>query len=192
MTIIKPIKAGRQPVDLVALNSNLETFFQLNYKNYEIMFCFEARDDPAVEVVRKLMSAYPNITAKVLTGVDEVGVNPKINNMLKGYNQSRHPYIWICDQGIRVKKDVLIEMVVLIEQNKRIGLGRSLSYICYTKCQSSASTTVYTSATPKVGTRECNGANLFRFATRPNSNLRPFDGTSLHNWNVESNSEGGS
>ena len=131
VTIIKPIKAGRQPVDLVALNSNLETFFQLNYKNYEIMFCFEGRDDPAVEVVRKLMSAYPNITAKVLTGVDDVGVNPKINNMLKGYNQSRHPYIWICDQGIRVKKDVLIEMVVLIEQNKRIGLGRSILLIFY-------------------------------------------------------------
>ena len=131
VTIIKPIKAGRQPVDLVALNSNLETFFQLNYKNYEIMFCFEGRDDPAVEVVRKLMSAYPNITAKVLTGVDDVGVNPKINNMLKGYNQSRHPYIWICDQGIRVKKDVLIEMVVLIEQNKKIGLGRSILLILY-------------------------------------------------------------
>lgn len=126
VTIIKPIKADK--VDLVALASNLETFFQLNYKNYEINFCFEATDDPAVEIVKKLKSLYPHINAQILTGIDDVGVNPKINNMLKGYVQSNHPYVWICDQGIRVKKDVLIEMIVLIEQNKRIGLVHQLPF----------------------------------------------------------------
>ena len=109
--------------------SNVETFFQLNYGNYEIHFCFETQDDPAVPLVHKLMQSYPEINAKVLIGIDDAGVNPKINNMLKGYVASKQPYVWICDQGIRVKKDVLIEMIVLIEQNKRIGLGEFLIII---------------------------------------------------------------
>jgi len=128
VTIIKPIKATHAKVDLAALISNVETFFQLNYGNYEIHFCFETVEDPAVDMIRKLMQSYPDINAKVLVGIDEAGVNPKINNMLKGYKASTQPYVWICDQGIRVKKDVLIEMVVLIEQNKRIGLVHQLPF----------------------------------------------------------------
>ena len=38
-------------------------FFQ-----YEILFCIQEVDDPAHEVVDRLMSKHPNIEAKVVTG----------------------------------------------------------------------------------------------------------------------------
>ena len=36
----------------------------------------------------------------VCTGGEQLGVNPKINNMLPGYRNARFNLIWICDSGI--------------------------------------------------------------------------------------------
>ena len=45
--------------------------------------------------------------------------------MQKGYTAANptNEFIWICDAGIRVEKDVLTEMVSLITSNDKIGLG---------------------------------------------------------------------
>ena len=35
---------------------------------YEILFCIQDKDDPANEVVNRLMAEHPNIEAKIVTG----------------------------------------------------------------------------------------------------------------------------
>ena len=53
VSILKPL-AGLDP----DLESNLRTFFEQDYTDFEILFAVRRRDDPAVEVVEKLRSEY--------------------------------------------------------------------------------------------------------------------------------------
>jgi ceramide glucosyltransferase len=129
VTILKPIKTIDSN-ELGSLKTNLETFFRLSYTNYEIIFCIPSKEDLSISIIRKLIQANPNVKAKLLIGFQDVGVNPKICNMQKGYTAANpsNELIWICDAGIRVEKDVLTEMVSLITSNEKIGLVHQLPF----------------------------------------------------------------
>lgn len=129
VTILKPIKTkGNHELD--SLKSNLESFFHLAYTNYEILFCVPSKEDPSASIIRNLIQLNPHIKAKLLIGFEDVGVNPKICNMQKGYvaANASHKYIWICDAGIQADKNVLTEMVSLILTNENIGLVHQLPF----------------------------------------------------------------
>lgn len=99
------------------LQQNLETFFTMEYPTYELLFCIEDKEDPAVTVVHNLMEKYPNIQAHLFIGGTNVGVNPKINNLNQGYEQARYDLIMISDSGIRMKEDTLLDMVQHMKEN---------------------------------------------------------------------------
>src|SRR5689334_2154997 len=64
ISILKPL-AGLDD----NLESNLQTFFEQDYPNYEILFAVQAAEDPAVEIVKKLQQQYPAVpTQLVITG----------------------------------------------------------------------------------------------------------------------------
>jgi len=46
----------------------LKTIHFQFFLQYEIIFCIQEVDDPAHEVVRRLMNKHPNIEASVVTG----------------------------------------------------------------------------------------------------------------------------
>lgn len=123
VTILKPLM-GVDP----HLVSNLETFFTMNYPLYEIHFCIEDENDPAVDVAIKLQERFPNVTAKIFTGGSNIGVNPKINNMHNGYTNGNHPLILISDSGIRMKEDTLLDMVNHMKDD--VGLVHQLPFTC--------------------------------------------------------------
>ena len=41
------------------------------FLQYEILFCIQEMNDPAHDVVRRLMSKYPNIESRIITGYEE-------------------------------------------------------------------------------------------------------------------------
>ncbi|CAF89891.1 unnamed protein product, partial [Tetraodon nigroviridis] len=98
VSLLKPLK-GVDP----NLMSNLETFFTLDYPKYEILLCVQDQDDPAIEVCKKLLAKYPGVDARLFIGGKKVGINPKINNLMPGYEGARYNLVWICDSGIRVR-----------------------------------------------------------------------------------------
>lgn len=106
VSIIKPL-TGVDP----NLPANLETFFELDYPLYEILFCVEDERDPAAMLVNGLLRKHPRVEARLFIGGAPVGVNPKINNMQPAYLAARHPFVLISDAGIRMKRDALLDMV---------------------------------------------------------------------------------
>lgn len=112
VSILKPLM-GVDP----NLQQNLESFFTMNYPIYELLFCIEDKNDPAVEVVLNLKEKYPFIDAQLFLGGSDVGVNPKINNMNPGYEVAKNEYIMISDSGIRMKEDTLLDMVYHMTAN---------------------------------------------------------------------------
>ncbi|KAJ7414718.1 hypothetical protein BTVI_40416 [Pitangus sulphuratus] len=115
VSLLKPLKG----VDPNLIN-NLETFFELDYpKVYH--------DDPAIDVCKKLLGKYPNVDARLFIGGKKVGINPKINNLMPGYEVAKYDLIWICDSGIRVTPDTLTDMAN--QMTEKVGLVHGLPYV---------------------------------------------------------------
>uniref|UniRef100_A0AAX7T2Q3 ceramide glucosyltransferase n=1 Tax=Astatotilapia calliptera TaxID=8154 RepID=A0AAX7T2Q3_ASTCA len=122
VSLLKPLK-GVDP----NLISNLETFFTLDYPKFEILLCIQDQDDPAVDVCKKLLGKYPNVDARLFIGGKKVGINPKINNLMPGYEGAKYGLVWICDSGIRVKPDTLTDMTN--QMTEKVGLVHGLPYV---------------------------------------------------------------
>ncbi|XP_005106100.2 ceramide glucosyltransferase-B [Aplysia californica] len=125
VSVIKPLTG----VD-VNLKSNLESCFNQCYPNYELLFCVQDDNDPAILVVKSLIESYPKVDAKLFIGQKDVGPNGKINNMVSGYEAAKYDLIIISDTGIKMTPNSIYDMVWSLEPD--VGLVLQMPY-CATR-----------------------------------------------------------
>ncbi|KIY45783.1 hypothetical protein FISHEDRAFT_66827 [Fistulina hepatica ATCC 64428] len=106
VSILRPLKG----LD-TNLYENLESSFTQDYPNYEILLCVDNENDQALSVVRDLIAKYPRVNAKIVISTEEVGVNPKINNLLQPYRQAANDILWVIDSNIIVEPGTLARSV---------------------------------------------------------------------------------
>eukprot|EP00092_Neocalanus_flemingeri_P005777 GFUD01006219.1.p1 GENE.GFUD01006219.1~~GFUD01006219.1.p1 ORF type:complete len:429 (+),score=27.92 GFUD01006219.1:820-2106(+) len=124
VSIIKPL-CGTD----THLFQNLETFFTLQYKKYELLFCIQDLEDSiSYMYVKSLIEKYPDVEVRVFRGGENVGVNPKINNMIPAYKASKYSLLLVSDSGIKMKEDTLSDMVLAMKEN--VGLVHQMPYTC--------------------------------------------------------------
>ncbi|KAL4236872.1 hypothetical protein ACF0H5_005257 [Mactra antiquata] len=126
ISILKPL-VGIDP----NLFENLETFFNMKYPAYELLFCIQDEFDASRMIVQSLMDKYPAVDAKMFLGGKNVGINPKINNMAIGYEAAKFDLVMISDSGIKMNEDTLIDMAV--HMTSKVGLVHQMPYICTRK-----------------------------------------------------------
>ncbi|KAJ8285465.1 hypothetical protein GJAV_G00027110 [Gymnothorax javanicus] len=97
------------------------------FQQYEILLCIQDHDDPAVDVCKKLLGKYPDVDARLFIGGKKVGINPKINNLMPGYEGAKYNLVWICDSGIQVKSDTLTDLTN--QMTEKVGLVHGLPYV---------------------------------------------------------------
>ncbi|TPX57498.1 hypothetical protein SpCBS45565_g08198 [Spizellomyces sp. 'palustris'] len=97
VTVLRPLKG----VDC-NLFDNLSSSFRQDYPLYELIFSVADQNDPAIEIVNELMTQYPEVDAKLIIGDVDVDVNPKVNNMLRGYQGAKYDIIWILDSNVHI------------------------------------------------------------------------------------------
>ena len=102
VTILRPI-CGREN----HLDETLQSAFRLDWPDYEVIFCVASPDDPAIAVSRKCMADHPGIRARLLIGEDVFSVNPKMNNVIKGWRSATHDWIVIADSNVLMPEDYL-------------------------------------------------------------------------------------
>ncbi len=85
----------------------LRSSFMLTHPEHEVLFCAASESDPAVRIVRRLMEAHPRVQASLLIGDDRISANPKLNNMLKGWQAARHAWIVFADSNLMLPPDYL-------------------------------------------------------------------------------------
>lgn len=106
VSILKPLKGVDD-----GLEKNLESFFLLDYPNYEILFSVSNPEDPAVALVKDLQKKYPIVSTKLLCEPENLGPNPKVNNLVSAYQKAQYDTVLISDSNIRAKKDYLKNLV---------------------------------------------------------------------------------
>ena len=116
ITILKPIKGIDDQ-----LETNLISFFKLDYPDYEIIFGLHSYDDPALKIVKKLSEKFPNINTKIIISSFKIGLNPKINNLYNMYHKAKNNLILISDSNTRVGTKFL-KLLANEFEDKNVGL----------------------------------------------------------------------
>jgi len=106
VTILKPLH-GMEPM----LERNLESFFRQDYPQFEIIFGARHHDDPALKVVDKLRSAYPDVKASIVLSGEPEYPNAKVFAMEKMVAAATGSYFVITDSDVCVQPDCVKEVI---------------------------------------------------------------------------------
>jgi ceramide glucosyltransferase len=106
VSILKPLR-GLDPDAFRSLSS----FFHQDYPDYEVIFGLESPDDPALAVVRRIMSDHPETPARIVFYTAPAEGSPKVASLAHAALSSRHPLLLVSDADIRVGPQHLRAMV---------------------------------------------------------------------------------
>jgi hopanoid biosynthesis associated glycosyl transferase protein HpnI len=107
VTVIKPLKGAEGP-----LYENLASFCRQEYPCYQLVFCLQSADDPALAAVTRLKREFPDVDMEVVVSKNRIGYNPKVNNMANGYAFAKYDLLLLSDSDVYARPDLLRRMVV--------------------------------------------------------------------------------
>ncbi len=107
------------------LFDNLASFCEQDYPAYEVLFCLQDANDPAYKVAKKVKDKYPGRDITLVVEKCGLGLNPKVNNLIPGYRQARHPLVLISDSNVLVDPGYLRE-ITRHTADPAVGLVSSL------------------------------------------------------------------
>jgi ceramide glucosyltransferase len=87
--------------------ATLRSAFQLDYPDYEVIMCCASAGDPVIPLARQLMAAHPHISSRLIIGDEPVSENPKLNNVVKGWECAAHDWIVLADSNVLMPPDYL-------------------------------------------------------------------------------------
>ncbi|TGO37992.1 hypothetical protein BHYA_0084g00230 [Botrytis hyacinthi] len=111
ITILRPVK-GLEPQLYECLAATFRQTYPAN--KLTIYFCVGSSTDPAFPVLQRLLADFPEFDAKIfieeedpnLSGhggeIGNLGPNPKIRNMSRGYREAKGDIVWILDCNVWV------------------------------------------------------------------------------------------
>jgi ceramide glucosyltransferase len=87
--------------------ATLRSGFELDYPNYELIFCAATANDPVVPLVRQLIEEYAEVPAQLLIGNETISDNPKLNNVCKGWRAAAHDWLVMADSNVLMPPDYI-------------------------------------------------------------------------------------
>ncbi len=116
VSVIKPV-CGLEPL----LEQNLESFFQQDYPEFELIFGARTADDPAIAVVEQLRRRYPRVRVRYVFSGEPIWPNPRVYSEHQMIAAAEYDLLVIGDSDVRVAPDYL-RNIVLPLRDPRVGL----------------------------------------------------------------------
>lgn len=116
VSILKPLSGLDDEIE-----RNLESFFGLEYPDYEVVFSFASRSDPAFPVARRVADRHPEIASIFVVDAREPGGNSKVNRLSAGLRHARFRHILMADGNVRVHADFLARAISFFS-DRSVGL----------------------------------------------------------------------
>jgi ceramide glucosyltransferase len=108
VSVLKPLH-GTEP----GMERNLESFFEQDYPEFELLFCARQESDEGLKLARRVGERYPQVTARYVTcGEPEPQFhNAKVYSLAKLDSVARYELFITSDADVRVSRDYLRRMV---------------------------------------------------------------------------------
>jgi len=102
ISLVRPL-CGLEPFSA----DTLEASFNIDWPEYEVLFCVADADDPIISMTQAAMVRHPHVPARLLIGAERLGTNPKLNNMASGWRAARYDIILFTDSNLLAGTDYL-------------------------------------------------------------------------------------
>src|SRR5215831_9318146 len=106
VSLLKPV----HDVDFASYE-NFKSFCTLDYPEFEILFCVNEMNDPAVPMIERLKREFPGRRIEVFSGAEQIGSNRKVNNLMLLTREARYEIFVQSDGDVRVGSNYLREVV---------------------------------------------------------------------------------
>jgi len=106
VTILKPVH-GMEP----SLAENLESFFQQDYPEFEIIIGARDADNAALRIADEVRRRYPNIKSSIVLSGPPLWPNAKVFSLEKMTATTAHDYLVISDSDVRVSPKFLRNVI---------------------------------------------------------------------------------
>jgi ceramide glucosyltransferase len=113
VSLLKPLD-GSEP----NLEAHIESFFNQNYPDFEILFCARSAADAGLEIARRVSARYPHIPARFLSTGDETYINAKVSSLELMDAAARHDIFIISDSDVRVAPNYIREVIAPFADEK--------------------------------------------------------------------------
>jgi ceramide glucosyltransferase len=106
VTVLKPLRGVDD-----ALEANLESFLRLSYPAVDFIFATRSPDDPALDVVRRIVARHPRAKVRILDDCEGSASNPKVLLLEAMLPYARGEFLLISDSNVRAERDDLQSLV---------------------------------------------------------------------------------
>jgi ceramide glucosyltransferase len=116
VSLLKPLHGAES-----GLREYLEGFFQLDYPEYEILFCARHEADPGLIIAQELARKYSHVPVRLLTSGEPPWPNARCFSLNEMKAVARHDILVITDSDVRVQPGYL-QSVVEPFRDEKTGL----------------------------------------------------------------------
>jgi ceramide glucosyltransferase len=116
VTIFKPVHGME-----ARLAENLESFFEQDYPEYEVIVGARSNDDPAIQLARAIAERHPDLKSRIVISGPPEWPNAKVFTLDKMIRLSRNDFFIISDSDVRVERDFLRNVIPPLF-DRRLGL----------------------------------------------------------------------
>src|SRR5712664_1369902 len=113
VSMLKPVRG----VDFGSYE-NFESFCLQEYPDYEILFAVNDDVDPAVPLIRRIISDFPQRKIRLLVGAEQLGANRKVNKLARLAREAQNEVLVLTDGDVRVGPNFLQEAVAPLVEEK--------------------------------------------------------------------------
>lgn len=117
VSVLKPLHGTEE-----GMESNLESFFEQDYPEFELLFCSRNDTDEGLQAARKVGARYPHVDARYITCGEPQFHNAKVFSLATMDAAAKHDLFITSDADVRVRKDYIRRMVQNLRDPK-MGLA---------------------------------------------------------------------
>ena len=119
LSVLKPMHGTEQ-----GMERNLETFFEQEYPEFELLFCARQETDAGFQLAKQVAARYPHVKARFVTCGEPPPQfhNAKVYSLAKLDSVAQHELFITSDADARVTKDYLRRMVQYLRKPE-VGLA---------------------------------------------------------------------
>ncbi|MDT7813412.1 MAG: ceramide glucosyltransferase [Acidobacteriaceae bacterium] len=116
VSLLKPLH-GLEP----DLESHLQSFYEQDYPEFEIIFCARTDQDAGLQIARRVAARYPKIRSRFLCSGNAPYANAKVWSLERMQNAASYRFFVVSDSDVSVTRDYL-RAVMAPFADERVGL----------------------------------------------------------------------